>query len=333
MTSWTFPRHREYERSLREVAAAWFASEGFIVSERYGYILADRDDWDQNIILPEVAAYIKEKKAESERQKRNYPLHRWIHHGLSSQAMLFNLVGPLIVRNDFAPLRSVFENQGIPWPSGDISAEFEYDDRRVFNERQGQPTSVDLVLRNGAGEPKIFVEAKLVEKEFGGCSLFSGGDCDGRNPAKDHSPGDDFPLCYLDTIDRWYWKLMDKHKFLDGVLAEDSTCIMTNYYQFFREALMALELGGDFVMLCDRRSPTFAYGDDDPERGMMPFLLSLLPKKARKHIAVITIQDLVEAIRATDRHEWVSGFEAKYGLDREVVSWESVANFINYVSD
>lgn len=103
-------------------------------------------------------------------------------------------------------------------------------------------------------------------------------------------------------------------------LLEDSICIMTSYYQFFREALMALELGGDFVLLCDRRSPTFAYGDTNTERGMMPFLLSLLPDSAIERIAVITIQDVVEAIRATGRHEWVSEFEAKYGLNREVVS-------------
>ena len=45
MTTWTFPRHREYERALREVAAAWFASKGFAVSKRYGYILANRDEW------------------------------------------------------------------------------------------------------------------------------------------------------------------------------------------------------------------------------------------------------------------------------------------------
>jgi hypothetical protein len=307
-TDWTFPRHRDYERALRDVAAAWFASKGFAVSNRYGYILANRDEWHQNIILPEVANYIKAEKEESERQRKNYPLHRWIHHGLSSQAMLFNLIGPLIVLKDFDPLRTVFEKQGISWPLGDISAEFEFDKREVFNETQGQPTSVDLVLRNDAGEPIIFVEAKLVEKEFGGCSLFSGGDCDGRNPAKD------FSLCYLHNIDRWYWKLMDKHKFLDNTLAEDSTCIMTSYYQFFREALMALELGGDFVLLCDHRSPTFAYGNGEKERGMMPFLLSLLPEKARKHIAVVTIQDVAEAIRASGRHEWINEFEAKYGL-------------------
>lgn len=307
MIAWTFPRHRNYERALRKIAAAWFESKDFPVPKGYGYILADRDDWHQNIILPEVAVYIQAKKEESERMGENYPLHRWIHHGLSSQAMLFNLVGPLIVRNDFEPLRSVFENHGISWPMGDVTAEFEYDNREVFNETQGQPTSIDLVLRNGTGEPRNFVEAKLVEKEFGGCSLFAGGDCDGRNPAMD------FSLCYLHDIDRRYWELMKKHGFLSGPLAEDSTCIMISYYQFFREALMALELGGDFVLLCDRRSPTFFYGDN-PVRGMMNFLLSLLPESAQERISVVTIQEVVEAIQATDRHEWINEFVLKYGL-------------------
>ena len=70
-------------------------------------------------------------------------------------------------------------------------------------------------------------EAKLVEKEFGGCSAFAKGDCDGHNPAKD------FNLCYLHHIGRRYWELMGKHGFLDGPLAKDSVCIMASYYQFF----------------------------------------------------------------------------------------------------
>ena len=269
---WKFPRHRNYEHALRETAADWFTAMGFAVSNRYAYILADRKDWHQNILLPEVAAYIETKKSESERQKRNYPLHRWIHHGLSSQAMLFNLVGPLIVRQDFAPLRAVFERQGIHWPAGNITAEFEFDDRSVFNETQGQPTSIDLVLRNGTGKPKIFVEAKLVEKEFGGCSLFAGGDCDGRNPAAD------FSSCYLHHIGRHYWRLMEKHGFLNGPLGQNATCVMTTYYQFFREVLMAFELGGDFVLLCDRRSPTFTYGGNDAQRGIIVTIPISLPQ-------------------------------------------------------
>ena len=72
--------------------------------------------------------------------------------------------------------------------------------------------------------------------------------------------------------------------------------------------------------VCDSRSPTFAYGNGDMERGMTPFLLSLLPDEATKHIAVVTIQDVAEAIRASGRHEWINEFEAKYGLAREVES-------------
>ncbi len=63
------------------------------------YLLAEWEDWGSNIILPEVAEYItKERQIRS--AKKGFPLHKYIHHGLSSQAMLLNLVGPLIVRQD-----------------------------------------------------------------------------------------------------------------------------------------------------------------------------------------------------------------------------------------
>ena len=88
--------------------------------------------------------------------------------------MVFNLVGLLIVRKDFEPLRVAMERAGMAWPTGKVTAGFEYDERTVFNEDSGQPTSIDLVI---SGETEgIFIEAKLVEREFGGCSVFSGGD-------------------------------------------------------------------------------------------------------------------------------------------------------------
>ncbi len=48
--------------------------------------------------------------------------------------MLFNLVGPLIVRQDFETLKIAFEHQGVPCPLGETTAEFELYDRSVFNE-------------------------------------------------------------------------------------------------------------------------------------------------------------------------------------------------------
>lgn len=308
MSNWSFPRHRDYERALRKTAASWFADKNLAVQRKYAYILARHDMWPQNIILPEVVQYIQDEKKSNEEQKKSYPLHKYLHHGLSSQAMLFNLVGPLIVRHDLEPLKIVFEHQGICWPVGKITAEFEFDDRSVFNETRGQPTSIDLLIRNESGTPKIFVEAKLVEKEFGGCSLFAGGDCDGSNPARD------FPRCFLHHIGRRYWPLMEKHGFLDGPLSQDTTCIMTSYYQFFREVLLAFELGGSFVLLCDRRSPAFAHGDQDTQRGLFSFLVSLLPQPARDRVKSVALQDVIRAIHKTERHEWIGEFEKKYGI-------------------
>ncbi len=82
--------------------------------------------------------------------------------------------------------------------------EFEYSQRSVFNEDSGQPTSIDLVLRAPEGEVSAFVECKFVEREFGQCSVFTGGDCDGRNPASDLS------LCYLHHIGRRYWNVASR---------------------------------------------------------------------------------------------------------------------------
>ncbi len=103
--------------------------------------------------------------------------------------MLFNLVGPLIVRNELNPLRIAFSNAGVPWPGGTIQALLEMEVRQMFNERQTQPTSIDLdldlvldLVLEGEASPSLFVEGKFVEQEFGGCSVFENGDCCGRDP-------------------------------------------------------------------------------------------------------------------------------------------------------
>ena len=162
------------------------------------YILASREEWSRNIILPEVVEYIKAQKSGHGSEGKGYPIHKYIHHGLSSQAMLFNLIGPLIVRDDLDPLRRSLEKIGVKWPEGQVEAAFEYENRGVFEENQGQPTSIDLVIGEVGETPNLFLEFKFVEKEFGGCSLFEGGDCDGRNPYPE------LDNCYLHNIGRRY---------------------------------------------------------------------------------------------------------------------------------
>ncbi len=306
--TWPYPRHRDFEKRLREAAASWFKDRGYAVSTRYPYLLASREHWGQNIILPEVADYIRAEQARRATRRQGFPVHKYIHHGLSSQAMLFNLIGPLILANDLGPLQEALTRQGITWPGEEVRVSLEYEDQAVFNEDTGKPTSVDLVLRNGDGQPRLFVEGKLVEKEFGGCSIFEGGDCDGRNPTSD------FSLCYVHHVGRRYWELLDKHGFLQGPISQNATCILSNHYQLFREVAFALELGGSFVLLSDERSPTFFCEGPQGKRGLISFLLSLLPESLHTRVASISIQEVVAAIKSSGRHPWIAELEPKYGL-------------------
>jgi len=306
--SWTYPRHRSFVKEVQSAATNWFQSKGFAVDKRYSYILSDRNDWPKNIVLPQVATYIQDVVEAKRLEDLNFPLHNYIHHGLSSQAMLFNLIGPLLVRDDLRPLRSVLESKGVRWPGEGARAIFEYEDRSTFNEDSGQPTSIDLAVFDADGGPKLFVESKFVEQEFGGCSVFRSGDCDGRNPAAD------LELCYLHHIGRKYWSLMKKYKIDQGAIGRDSQCILNNYYQFFREALFAFEHDGIFVLLCDERSPVFYSDGPKGQRGLMPFLLGLLPQELRHQVIQVTVQELLTEIKLSGNHEWVDDFEEKYGL-------------------
>ncbi|MHA2424241.1 MAG: PGN_0703 family putative restriction endonuclease [Candidatus Thorarchaeota archaeon] len=309
--TWPYKRHKKYERELRDAAARWFSKMGFETNERMSYCLRSLENWPQNIICNDVAKYIHNER-ERNLGSESFPLHKYLHHGLSSQAMVFNLVGPLIVREDFEPLRVVIEQAGIEWPREITTAEFEFDDRTVFNEDSGQPTSIDLVI---LGRPKgIYIESKFVEKEFGGCSVFSGGDCDGRNPV---SYG--FDGCYLHHIGRRYWELMEEFSFCDTEFASGHICPFISYYQFFRELLLSLKKEGSFVLLHDERNPTFLKtSKNDDEAGLWPFLLEAVPKEHVDKIGRITVQQLVTTIDKSGRHDdWINDFKSKYGLSSD----------------
>ena len=89
---------------------------------------------------------------------------------------------------------------------------------------------------------------------------------------------------------------------------------IASYYQFFREVIFALELGGSFVLLSDERSLTFSCDGPQGKRGLMPFLLSLVPQSVLPRVATVSVQQVVAAIKASERHGWITEFERKYGL-------------------
>ena len=304
--TWPYPRHGTFEAGLRRVAAGWFCSRGYAVNQKYPFILDEWNNWKRNIILAEVAEYIDTERESRLAAGNGFPLHKFIHHGLSSQAMVFNLIGPLIVRGDFEPLREVIEAKGLPWPAGTIAGRFEVEDRTVFNENYGQPTSIDLAIQGESGLT-LFFEAKLVETGWGGCSVFGDGDCDGRNPMRDLSG------CYLHHIGRLYWQRLTEHGL--GGLAQGPICPMTIYYQFFREMLFALHMKGCFILLHDERNPSFSQEGRMGVRGALALLAGQLPPEHRNRLGSVSIQEVIAAVRESGRHEdWAPEFAAKYGL-------------------
>lgn len=307
--SWPYPRHESFIAGLKEAAEQWFRGQGYTIHPKHHYSLASWDDWQQNIICADVADYIS-KESERHRAKKTFPLHKYLHNGLSSQAMTFNLVGPLIVRKDLNPLRVAIEGLGVTWPQGEVEAAFEYSDREIFNEDSGQPTSIDIALLGSANS--LFIEAKLTEQEFGRCSLVSSGNCDGRNPFPDR-----LEACYLDHIGRKYWQKFAQQGFSQAELAQGVLCPFSHSYQFFREVMFAFDRRGSFILLHDERNPAFLRSSTDGslQGGLWPLLYEAIPAAKRSCVGRLTIQNLVIAIEASGNHDdWIGAFKKKYAL-------------------
>ena len=306
--TWPFPRYYSYQRKMRETAKQWFDSKNLPRDSKYAFILDKWENWTSNLILPEVVEYIRQHKAICEGEGKPFPLHKYLHHGLSSQAMAFNLVGPLIVRHDYEPLLAALRAVGVSCEKQLEDAVFEFEDRNVFNEDSGQPTSIDIALRDASGRPFVFIESKMMEAEFGGCTVLGMGDCAGRNPLPAKTS------CYLHHIGRKYWSLAEKYG-LAELMKNERQCVLALNYQFFRELLFALEYGGIFVLLHDERSPVFHCGTGDDPGGLMPFLAQFVPDGLRSRIASLSMQSLARHINESGRHaDWIGVFCQKYGL-------------------
>jgi len=291
-------RYREFQSGMRDVAEQWFGDR--TRESRYPWQLPYRSQWPANIILPEVADFVQQEVS-----KRHFALHRNVHNGLSSQAMAFNLLGPLHLRNDLQPLRRAFHAGAIPWPQGDACSQFELEDPDVFNERQMQPTSVDFALTARSGMPKfVAVECKLSEPDYGGCSKWKELRC--GNPSRD------FSQCYLHTIGRRYWRLLEDFGIIGEAWLNSSECPLKRNYQFYRLLLFALRKNGVFVLLYDDRSPVFV---NDRGTGLHQILTGSLPDPLRHKVYSLPMQGVWREACAESMHDdWAPNFGVKYGL-------------------
>ena len=295
------PLYDEYHAIVEGSASRWFHDNRCAVTDTKPFILQAHDNWRANIILDEVYAAVEPVR----------PRHTMIHHGLSSQALAFNLFGPLLVRNDWDAVRPAFEAQGIPWPTPACIGRFEYDDGSVFGEEgRDQPTSWDAALGSSLDRPSILIEVKFTEHDLGQCSVFKRGDCNGRNPAADYN------LCYLHTNkQRRYLLVAEALGVLGSEAFSGAFCPFTIYYQFFREVMFATVKNACMAYVLDDRNPALYFNTSDGPLGLIPFLLGTLPPNIATRVSVIPITSVIQAIEAFGRHrDWTGEFRKKYGF-------------------
>lgn len=300
------PRRADWLPELRAQVAAYFAEKGLPVRSTAPYILAGgKQRWPLNIIDPEVVDMIRTIIAERRAEGHPFPLHRWIRHGLSSQALLFNLIGPVLLARRWDVFDAILESAGIPLAGHVVDVKLEEEDRSIFNEGRGQPTSIDLYLQTDQGDT-VCVEFKFTENGFGGCSVFESGDCDGRNPATD------FDLCYLHAIGRTYWLLMQKHGLVTDSPKATSICPFVTLYQAYRILIFALERGGHFLLIHDERNPSFAWTSTSIGRGAFALFYELLPTSAQARCYRTTTQEVFSILESTFPFPTLEEVKAKY---------------------
>jgi hypothetical protein len=301
MSRWPYQKFLRFRETLEAAASTWFQSRNIPTQVKYPYCLPSKADWRKNIILNEVAEYVEDC---------GIKLHKYVHHGLSSQALAFNLLGPFIVRDDLKTLAEAIAGEAC-CPAARLEIKFEYDDRSVFNEGNQQPTSIDAFLSGGPS--KLFIEVKLQEKEFGGCACVGDGNCEGMNPREQ------FGLCYLhEGARRTYWPQLQQHGFLETPFFSGPICPLTRYYQFYREVVFALAKGGTFVLVVDERNPAFNR-PGTTTRGLFPFLRNSVPPEHQARVKCVTVQSIIARVRDSETHgDWVHEFIAKYGMNSSV---------------
>jgi len=304
--AWPFPHGKQWEEDLKRQLTKYFKDKEKPVLARQPYIIKKRfdSDWHENVILERVWQYIEEQKKQRHEKNLSFALHRWIHHGLSSQAFLFNLLGPLVVDKQWHIFDEILHQTNIQLSTNITNAKFEIEDREVFNENTGQPTSIDLCLY--VGDEEIFIECKFTEKGFGGCSVFTQGDCDGTNPAND------FNRCYLHHIGRCYWKLMKKHGLLSKQVRRDSQCPFSTLYQLYRLILFALEKNGHFLLIYDERNPSFLVEKDNIRRGLFNQVYELLPANIKNKCHALSVQSIHSVLQRHPELDWTNELKEKY---------------------
>jgi hypothetical protein len=226
--------------------------------------------------------------------------------------MAFNLLGPLVVRKDLAPIKEAFVAVG-GWGGywDELYAYFEAHDRKVFSEPEGLPTCVDFAIQgNGNG---IFADVIFTQSGFTGCPYIKDGSCDGKNPCWFGKLAE----CALTRSGNTLWTQMEKWAMSESTRIDGDTCPFVNYYSFFQKLLFSMVNDGVYILITDERNPLFVQRDEKGNLvdGLCQQLSEALPRHRWGRVGAFTIQDLVRAIEKTGRHgDWIQEFKDKYAI-------------------
>jgi len=304
---------KAFEAELQATAATWFRKHGHPVRKDMNSCISEPNLWHHNIILPEVARLIRITASTWNRRLPGVAsrFEGTLHHGLSTHAMAFNLLGPLVTRKDLAPIKAAFKAVG-GWGHWDeLYAYFEAHDRKVFNELRGIPACLDFaIMGNGNG---LFMDVIFTQSGFGGCPHIQDGSCDGKNPCSFGKLSE----CALARSGNTLWTRMEEWEMSEATRIDGDTCPFVNYYAFFRSLMYSLVKDGVYILIYDERNPLFVQRDAKGNLvgGLCQQLSESLPRHIWSRVGAFTVQDLVRAIEKSGRHgDWIQKFKDKYGI-------------------
>lgn len=219
---------------------------------------------DNNVIFNPVSSY-----QERELLLNEIPIkarHRWFRSMSSSQAVAQSILGNLKVYDRLHYLSELSDDAGFPLmgeagPSRD-NFQMEY---TVDYLNEPRPTNLDGFI---AGDYRVAIECKLLEREVGTCSRprLKKEDKDYCNGTYTYQKGRQ-ERCSLTNIGVAYWKYIpDLFKWRSNV--DPDPCPLRNNYQLVRNILAAsvrpdgslLPEKGHVVLIYDERNPAFQKG-------------------------------------------------------------------------
>ncbi len=66
---WKYQKYKSFRKSQNEIARDWFAKKNLKVQEKYPFILKNKSQWKENILLDNVANFIESTQNEYKTKK------------------------------------------------------------------------------------------------------------------------------------------------------------------------------------------------------------------------------------------------------------------------